>query len=777
MVKNRADRRTYKKVFICLVVFFAAAVVVIGTLAGYMIKDYDKYHSQVIDQITGEYDVNPERGQIVDRNGVVLATNIKVYDIIISPDDIKEKAKTVTEKNSDDSKDNDVLYEWKSSKTDKTYTGTDPYAFICTFLSDILEVDYNEIHEKSIKPDRKYELIKKEVSEEDELEIMQIVSDNGLKGLVYDSASSKRYYPFGSLASHVIGYVGTEGTGVSGVELYYNNILEGTSGHYLTAQDALSREMPFEFNESIAEVNGQTVRLTIDVYIQTELEKQLEKTYHESKAGNRVMGLVMETDTAAVLAMATYPSFDLNDPYKLDEDSQKKLDELDPESDEYMKKYSELLYTMWKNKVITETYEPGSTFKVITTAMARDTELVPFEQYFTCTGSLQVEGFEKPISCHEQSGHGTVTYRVGLQQSCNPTLMQVAQIIGVPTFYDYFESFGYTSTTGIDLPFETKTIAQARNGFSGVNLAVYSFGQTFKTTAIQHLTALSAVANGGYYNTPHVMMDILDENGASVTSFGTDTKRQVISSDASKEISEVLEEGVSGNGAARNAYVMGYKVAAKTGTSEKRDKYDENGVASYRVGSCMAYAPSDDPLISALIVVDEPMIESVYGSTVAAPYISELLSEILPYLGVERQYTESDLEKLEISVSDYTGATTTAAIDDLTLNKLSYEIVGSGGTVVSQSPAAGTVLKNEGGKIILYTDSSAEKEYVTVPDLVGITADAAENVLIYTGLNLKVNGATNGSSSTVISQSITPGITVEKGTVVEITLRYLGTSD
>lgn len=763
-------------VFFCL--FIAAGMIIVGRLVKYQLKDYEYYQSQVLSQLTSETLMTPRRGEITDTNGVILATNKTVYNVIISPFHIAKLNGENEKLNSDDNKDNDVRYEWVSEDGKVSYTGARADELIATYLSYTLEVDRAEIMERIGRTNRQYEVVKKNVEEVVNNRVKEFIKDFDLRDQIYDQASNKRYYPYGSLASHVIGFTNSEGVGRDGIEAYYNNYLEGKSGKYILAHDAKNDELSFEYETTyIPEENGYRVVSTIDKYIQSALENQLRQTYHDSMAGNRVTGIVLDVETAGVLAMATYPDFDLNSPYTLDEASLEVLSKYTEGTEEYNDKFSELLYTLWKNKAITELYEPGSTFKIMTTAMALEERVITFDTPFNCPGYWMVDGWSKPIYCHDHAGHGTLPYRYGLQQSCNPALMQVAALVGKERFYNYFEAFGYTSVTGIDLPGETGGIVNAREGFSGVNLAVYSFGQTFKTTPIQQLSAITTIASGGYYKTPHVLKEIVDENGTVIKSFDTDVKRQVISTEVCKEIAAVLEDGVSHDGGAKNAYVKGYKVAAKTGTSEKRDKFDENGNKSYRVGSCAAFAPADDPKIAAIIIVDEPMNGAVYGSVVAAPYISNLLSDVLPYLGIEQQYTPEDLATLDISVSDYVGGSPDAARDDLLLNGLSCEIIGDGSVITGQFPAAGSTMRKENGRVILYCGTETERQYTTVPDLMYKTAEASNMILLNSGLNVKITGATNGSSATVINQYPAAGESVEIGAVVEIELRHMDGTD
>lgn len=775
--KNRIDKKTNQRYVLFFCILLIIAVALIGKLAGYQLRDYDTYQSIVLNQVTTEYSVNPERGSITDRNGNILATNITVYEVVLSPQDIQERMEDDAETLTDDDPDNDVLYEYDDDSVGIHYRGTKLDDMIAQVLSIYLDVDYDKIMEKAAKANRRYELVKKNVDNDTAQPVRDFIAAFNLSDEIYFNASSKRYYPKSELASHAIGFTNSEGVGIYGLERYYNNLLEGTSGRYILAQDARGSDMPFEYERYIEASNGYNITTTLDMYIQYELENQLEKTFLESGAGNRVTGIVMDVNDGSILAMGTYPSFDLNDPYTLDEFSAAKLYGMDQSSDEYKEQYQTLMYNMWNNKATTETYEPGSTFKIITTSMAFEEGVVTENEVFYCPGYSMIEGWSQPISCHKKVGHGSVTFRVGLQQSCNPTLMSIALRVGREKFYDYFQAFGYTGKTGIDLPGEVGGIYSSYADFGTVSLAVYSFGQTFKTTAIQQIRAIASIANGGYLVTPHLLSKITDDNGNVIQSYETEVVRQVVSTDVCERITDILEEGVAGDGGAKNAYVKGYRVAAKTGTSEKRDKVDEYGEKSYRVGSCVAYAPADDPQIAAIIIVDEPSIESVYGSVVAAPYISNLLSFILPYIGVEAQYTEEELETQSVTLSNYVGASVENTITDLSWRSFAYEIIGDGDTVTAQIPAAGSQISSTDGRIVLYTGSEVPVEDIAVPDLTGMTAYNANKILVQAGLNPVFEGSLNGSTATVISQSPAAGTMVTKGTLVNVVLRHLDLTD
>jgi len=776
-VRNRIEKKTYRRYVLSFCLLMAVTAVVVGKLAGYQLKEYEKYQNKVLNQVTTQYNVNPERGMISDRNGNILATNITVYNVVLSPKDIHTQMEKDAKTYADDNPDNDVLYVYDDDSMGIHYRGKALDEMIGQVLSVYLDVDYDFIMQKAAKINRQYEVIRTNINEETAQPVREFIAKFNISNQIYFTASSKRYYPKVELAAHAIGFANSEGVGIYGLERYYNNLLEGTSGRYILAQDARNNDMPFAYERYIEASNGYNITTTLDMYIQYELENQLEKTFLESGAGNRVTGIVMDVNDGGLLGMATYPSFDLNDPYTLDEFSAAKLYGMDTESEEYKTLYRDLMYSMWNNKAVTETYEPGSTFKIITTAMAFEEDVVTEEESFYCSGGYKVEGWTAPISCHKKTGHGQVPFRVALQQSCNPALMQIAQRVGIEKFYSFFESFGYTAKTGIDVPGEVGGIYSSLKNFGGVSLAVYSFGQTFKTTAIQQLRAIAAVANGGYLVTPHFLSEITDDSGNVVQSYTAEKVRQVVSTEVCERITDILEEGVSGDGGAKNAYVKGYRVAAKTGTSEKRDKLDEYGEKSYRVGSCVAYAPADDPQIAVIIIVDEPSIDSVYGSVVAAPYVSNLLSFILPYIGVEAQYTMEEMETQTVALSNYVGASVENCITDLSWRGFAYEIIGSGDTVTAQVPEAGSQISATEGRLVLYTGTEVPVNSITVPDLTGMTAYNANRVLVQAGLNPAFEGSLNGNTATVIGQSPAAGTAVTKGTVVSVMLRHLDMTD
>ena len=730
-------RRT---IIVCVCVGFWAALV--ARLFYLQVISYESYKSAVADNIERETVISASRGTIFDRNMVPLATNETVYRVFIAPNCIKTEEER---------------------------------KFISSRLSEILKVDYDEIYARACKENRADETIKKNVDSDTADEVRAFINentDNGYARKIHLEASEKRFYPYGSLGSSVIGLAGTD-SGLSGIEIYYDEYLKGTTGRYITAKNGKGGNMPFKYDTYIDALNGYNVVSTLDQTIEGVLCEQLEEAYNNSKPLRRVTGVVMNPSNGEVYGMATYPTFDLSDPYTLDADSQKKLDESGyaPDSDEYKELKTKLTYELWRNKAVNDTYEPGSTFKPVTTAIALENNVTTLDEEYTCTGSLTVEGWSKPIHCHKLYGHGTHPYSYMLQQSCNPTLMQVAAKIGLDRFYSYFEAFGYTSKTGIDLPGESQGIYNSYSAFTNVNLAVYSFGQTFTTTPIQQLSAICSIANGGYIIRPHVVKSLVDDDGNVVADFSDSVKYQIVSEDVCKKISAVLEEGVAGDGGAKNTRVTGYKIAAKTGTSEDRTVLDEEGKAKYVICSTVAYAPSDDPQVAVIIVVDAPTEGSLYGSYIAAPFVANVLEEILPYLGVDRDGVDTT-----VTVSNFVNEEIGKAKANADALGLKAEVVGGGATVLAQVPAAGSWVAN-GGRIIFYTAEETPTNDIEVPNLTNMSGSAATYALNSLGLNIYISGSTENGAY-VNSQSVSPGTMVTRGTVVRVdTVFTSGLSD
>lgn len=789
---NNTSKTITKRGYFVLAVFIVMWLALCAVLFNIQILSYDEYQKKVINQLTKETEVTSERGDIYDSSMNLLAANKTVWLIFISPQDIIDAMASdfsmyaiTTEEGYHNIGAIGYLGALHEAAGLYIYTDADGNSssytmdkLIAKGLSEILDVDYTKIMDLTKKKNRYYEVVKKNVEKEEADLVREFIDKYGLEEQIYLSASTKRFYPNGSLACHVVGFVNSDGNGVYGLESYYNDILKGSSGSYITATDGKGNDLPDAYESYLSDNDGFNIVTTIDSYIQYELENVLEETMRVNAAANRVAGIVMDVNTGGVLAMATVGGYDLNEPYTLTEYYQAALDAsgFDPDSNEYNEEFKNQLYTMWNNKAVTELYEPGSTFKIITTAMSLELGVGKLSDHFVCNGKIKIDGYSSPIRCHKLSGHGDIDFKTALQQSCNPAFVTIGMRIGRDNFYNYFKMFGYGSKSGIDLPGEQSTIYHSYEDFSNVSLAVYSFGQTFKVTPIQHLSAIAAVANGGYLVTPHLMDKVIDDDGNVIDSYGTPEKRQILSEATCKTLAAILEEGVSGNGGAKNAYVAGYAVAAKTGTSQKRDEADD----SLRVGSCVAYAPADDPQVAVLILVDEPSAGSSYGSVVAAPYVSKLLSYVLPYLGFEPQYKEGESASVESVVNDYTGLTLSTTVSLLEKNGFDYTIVGDGDSVTGQWPASGTIVSELSKKIVIYTNGDEPEATVKVPNVVGKTAEAANRLIMNENLNIRIDGAANytsGSGATVISQSPAAGTLVPAGTVVTLEFMHLSDTD
>ena len=716
------------------------------------IFNFKEYEQKVLDQITQETSVSANRGTIYDTNGVVIATNITTYRLFIDPAAIMRQS------------DED---------------GVNYADIIAKGVSAIGELDitYEDVMKQAGYTRYRDRTLARHLSEETADLVRTFIEESKLddKALLHLQATSKRYYPYDTLASHVLGFTGSDGTGLYGLEYTYNDILKGTDGKYIGAKDSFGNEMEYDYESYIPAIDGYSITTTIDVYIQSELEEQLKTSYIESGAKNRACGIVMDVDTGAILAMAVYPPYDLNNPSVLDDDSQKKLNEsgFEKDSDEYTALETQLRLEMWNNKAITELYMPGSTFKVLTAAMSYEENIVNDNETFSCPGYYIVNG--QRIKCHNHKGHGSLTFARGLQQSCNPVLMQMGLRLGSENYYKYFSELGYFEKTGIDasgeeytkegVTFWNKDLFESAD----IYLATASFGQNFKISPIAHLTAINTVANDGKLVTPHFIKEIRDNEGNVIFTYETKVKRQVFSSETCKTVSDILEEGVSTDGGSKAAYVAGYRIAAKTGTSEKKDVHD-TPYTPY-VCSAIAFAPAEKPEVSVLFMVDEPTEGVLYASVIAAPYVGSLLEEVLPYCGVTAEYEEG--ERKPVEAPWLVGANVSTAVELAEMLGFKVEVVGDGEKVKEQSPKMGALLDETNSKIILYTTDEAikEKETVKVPNLLGMTAVAANGTLTNLGLNIRIFGTTNyfADGVVVLKQSPAAGTAVEVGTVIEVT--------
>lgn len=734
-------------VFVLLVgiVFGATAV----NLARIQLIDSEQYKKQAEKNQLHDTEISAERGIIYDANGTVLAKSASVWKVYIKPSEIENE----------------------DFKND-----------LCRKLSAIIGVDFDDIKEKADRSQYAYLVLKRQVEFEEKERVAEfltqyysytVTSENkkgelvtAEKKIYYSSAIGidpdvKRYYPYGTLAANVIGFTGTDDIGRLGVELKYDTTLTGTPGRIITAQNGKSDVMSREYETVYDPVQGTSLVLTIDEVIQRYLEDSLEQVYVDSK-GVGAYGVIMDVDTGAILAMASMGNFDLNAPQSLTDEEEEALYKEYPDEEERAKARNELLYAKWRNFIVSDSYEPGSVFKIVTAAAAVEENVLSDNFSYNCTGKIQVA--DRTIKCHDRDGHGSQDLKHGLMNSCNPLFITVGQALGKEKFFEYFEAFGFTEKTGVDLPAEPTPVAgvnyHAYDSMGLVELSSSSFGQSFQVTPIQMVTAISAVANGGYLMTPYVVARQLDADGNVISETQPNIRRQVISEETSAEIADMME-GVVTSGTGKNAYVSGYRVAGKTGTSQKLGS-DGEYVASF---GC--FAPANDPEIAVLILVDEPEGQ-INGGQICTPVAAQVVEKTLEYMGVERQYNDKELEKLDTLAPSLVSKQTAEAVSLLEEKGFEVKVVGEGETVISQMPAYNQPVP-QNGIIVLYTDNDFERVTVEVPDLTQMTLSMANKYALSAGLNIKISGnALNEGEIISYSQNIAPGETVEYGSTITV---------
>ncbi|MGN0453321.1 MAG: penicillin-binding transpeptidase domain-containing protein [Ruminococcus sp.] len=737
--KQMFEKRSRNLLIMILVIGFGAAICRLGYLQVFKAAELEQ---KAVSQQLTDTTLSAKRGTIYDRNGKVLATSASVWRVVLAP----------------------------------VYLHNDEERHIVADgLAEILDLDSDYIFEKS-QQSSYYVEIKRQIESDTRQEVLdfidKITEENDINGqCIYLLDSYKRYYPFGSLASAVIGFTGSDDQGLSGVEYQYDAELTGTPGRLVTATNAVGTAMPFQYSQNIEAVDGSSLTLTIDETIQSIVEKYMEEAIEENKVECRGVCIIMDVNTGEVYAMASVGGFDLNDPFTLDEKSRAAIAKL-PEN-ERAEAESVALSKMWRNKAVSDTYYPGSVFKMFTAAMAVEENVVSEESTFFCPGYYTISGVT--MHCHLHSGHGTQTFRESIKNSCNPAFMQIGEKIGREKFWQYYQAFGFSEKTGIDLPGEANDIFFSEDGsMLPVNLGTASFGQNFAITPIQMATAVCAIANGGYVVQPHVVSQILDSDGNVQSTASTEVKRQAVSSETTELIRDILEENaVSGSG--KNGYVAGYRVGGKTGTSEK--KLDENGdgIDDYIASFC-GFAPADDPEVVCLVFFDTPTGGAYYGSQVAAPVFSKIMAEVLPYLEVATQYTEEELEALDKTTGTYVGLSLEEAQRAVASDGFTCGVKGDGDTVLAQVPAAGTSIPQD-GNVVLYTDEESAKKQIEMPNLIGYSIYDVNYLASLYDINISITGATTTSYSVASSQSIPEGTLVSPGTVVKVTFTAGGVQD
>ena len=746
MAKGMKEKMWHKAMGLAAVVVFVGFGLVVINLFRWQIVRGEELSNAALDQSLQSTTLSAMRGTIYDSTGKILAQSASVWTVVLEPAYFS-------------------YYDDPDATRRKVASG----------LAPILELDEEEIYEKT-QGNSYFVYLKRRVETSVRDEINKFLEDNGISAGVRLIEDYKRYYPYGQVASTVLGFTGTDGQGLEGLELQYDTELRGTAGRLISAQNALGTDMPFEYEQYIEAEDGYNLVLTIDETVQSILEKYLAEGVEQFKVKNGAVAILMDVDTGGILGMATTPSYDPNDPFTIqDKNLLAQIDELP--KDEQDEAFNQAQFKQWRNKAVTDTYYPGSVFKMVTYAMGLEEGVVSEDSTFTCTGSITVPGWDDPIGCWYHAGHGTETLRQGLYNSCNPWAIHVGQLVGGKTFAKYREAFGFTESTGIDLPGEALTLYHSEQELELVasNLAVESFGQNFSITPVHMITAAATIANGGYLVTPHVMDRVVDQEGNIVKTADTSYRRQVVSQETCDVIIDILRQNVE-EGTATGGYVAGYRVCGKTGTSEKVAQHNEDPSKPMEyIASYCGFAPAEDPKYALLVFFDEPDDDTNGGynggNAVAGPYFAKMMGEILPYLGVEAQYSDEEYAVLDTVAPNVTGMTLDEAYAALEQAGLSYSVVGdeSDGSiqVTAQVPASGAAVPKE-GKVVLYTNGYDESStYVTVPDFSGYDVTNASYVASINQLQISVSGSSSAAAE-VTGQSVAAGEQVQIGTVITL---------
>ena len=757
------------------------------------VVQHDELEERAVEQQTSSLSISASRGTIYDANKNVLAISSTVYDVILSPKAIADKQKELDEnlaKAKEKGKDT-APYDWNVEDV------------VVTNLSQLLELDENGLREKCGDTNSQYKRIAQKVEKDTEAEIRELIDSYHLAGCIYLQPNTKRYYPYANLAAQIIGFTNDSG-GAYGLESKFEAELSGNPGLVVTAKNGIGTDLMNFFQDYYDAENGDNIYLTIDSTIQSYCESYLEQycKRYETQYGGVI--IAMECDTGAILGMAMSPTFDLNDYSTVTdevllskvEQNAKDIEAASKEAVEaaiaqaeaegreltaeektpktyeeaYNEAYANAVYSQWTNKAITDTYEPGSTFKAMVLAAGLEEGVIDENSTFDCGGSVKIDTYT--IRCSARSGHGHQTLAEAVGHSCNPALIAIGQKIGREKFYDYLYRFGIMEPTGIDLPYENSSNVWPYDKFHITELATASFGQRFQVTPMQELNAFNAVVNGGYLMTPHVVDHITDPAGNTVYTADTTPVRQVISESTSAQCAEILE-GVVSKFTGKNAYQPGYRIGGKTGTSQTLKKGEW-------IVSFVGFAPADDPDVIVLVIFDRPKSvdgvssvtangDVISGGAMAAPVAGELLAKILDYRGYERAYSSDDLTGQFTAMPDLTGMTETEANQALQSKQLSYRVVGSGDTVTGQIPRSGNYVP-QNSKVILYMGVDAPTDTVEMPNLKGLSPKQAIQALNDLGLFMRATGASGYYTSTTVctGQSVDPGTQVQRGYVVDV---------
>ena len=738
---RRANRIIQTRSFVLMILMGVVMFVLLFfRLFDLQITRHEELQGKAVNQQTRRTVVTANRGTIYDAGGNILAISSSAETIILSPLEI-DNAVNDTE--------NPVSWTKES---------------LAAGLAEILGKDASAIRKRMDNVKSQYEVIQLRADEDTAAKVRSYVDENKIAG-VHLVADTKRYYPYGSLAAQVIGFVGDENTGLYGLEAYYEKELEGQSGLVISSKDQAENDMLYTYEQYFAAKNGSDLTLTLDTTIQYYLEKGIESMVDKFSAANGASGIVMDAKTGGVLAMASYPNYDLNDFLTVSNQTLQERIEREEST------VADMQLLQWRNKALNDTYEPGSTFKILTLSAALEEGVVDKTTTVNCGGSVNISGYT--IHCSNKNGHGLQTLVQSVGNSCNPAFINYGLRIGSEKFYEYMRSFGLMNTTGIDLGGEAVGVFAADSSFTQLDLACYAFGQNFTVTPLALIAAQAACVNGGYLHTPYLVERITDSDG-NVTYRHDDTPvRQVISEQTSATVRECLEYVVA-SGTGKNGQVAGYRIGGKTGTADKGQTGDV-------VVSFLCFAPADDPQVIMLITMDTPSRATgtyVSGGNMVAPTASTVMAEILPYLGVEPSYSAEELLGMDTTVPNVIGMSVEEAKAKLKDRALSYKIVGDGETITDQTPAGGAIIPGK-SSVILYVGEEKSTDKCVVPHLIGKTPSEANTTATAAGLLIRFSGTTGSESSSVrvLSQSIDEGTEVEAGTVITVQLGDTSVTD
>ena len=766
---QRANRMILRRtLFLMVLCGIVAFIPLIATLYKLMIVEHDHYEALAINNQTRSTRLTAARGEIYDRNMNILAASTTVETVFIDPNEIaKEMEKPEN-----------------SGLLDTIANG----------LSNILGVEPDFVRMQAADTKYRYKAIERKISEELADEVRTFINDNKIKG-VYLETDAKRYYPYSSLGAQLLGFVSDDNIGTEGLEAYYNSYLEGVAGKVVTTKGNYGSEMPYTFEKYYDATNGDSLVLTIDTTVQSYLEKNLQAAIDRYEIQNGAFGIVMDVNSGAIVAMATLGSFDPNDHRAIYDEVlnerleqqyqqllrlQKGTEEFEKAKTEYNQAVAAARLKQWRNRCVSDGYEPGSTFKVISLAEALDCGAATVNDTYYCSGAEKIADREQVVHCWKAAGHGAETTAQALGNSCNIAFGHIGVQLGGTRFYEYAQDFGITERTGIDLPgeawgyfFDFETLTK---GYASVISG--AFGQTFRVTPIQQARAIAAVVNGGYVLEPYIVSQVLDADGNVVKENGRTVLRQAISESTSATMCDMMEKVVT-EGTAKGAHTPGYRVGGKTGTSEKTDTFDENGkMVEDKIVSFVGVAPINDPQYVVLVALDTPKYQEdntkytpngyyISGGLMAAPTVRDIFLDILPYLGVEPDYASGEIRGVNVKMPELTGMTQEEAAAALKSKSLTYRTLGTGAIVTDQIPAAGAELPGD-SEVILYFDYEKSTEQVEVPDFIGHSVADVNWLANYAGVYVQAKGTDSTSYATVTYQSVEPGTMVDRGTTITV---------